>query len=59
MWRIILVSKGIMGPELMEEFKKQAVRFGTEVVFGEVASVDLKKRVFQLAVGKILTRAIV
>ena len=44
--------KGIMGPELMEEFKKQAVRFGTEVVFGEVTSVDLKKRSFQLAVGK-------
>ena len=36
----------------MEEFKKQAVRFGTEVVFGEVTSVDLKKRSFQLAVGK-------
>ncbi len=44
--------KGIMGPDLMEEFKKQAVRFGTEVVFGEVTSVDLKKRSFQLAVGK-------
>ena len=44
--------KGIMGPELMEEFKNQAVRFGTEVVFGEVTSVDLKKRSFQLAVGK-------
>ena len=37
--------KGIMGPELMEEFKKQAVRFGTEVVFGEVTSVDLKTAV--------------
>ncbi len=44
--------KGIMGPELMEEFKKQAVRFGTEVLFGEVTSVNLKKRPFEIAVGK-------
>src|SRR5512134_954242 len=40
--------KGIMGPELMEEFKKQAVRFGTEVIFGEVTEVDLRKRPFRL-----------
>src|SRR5688572_22067866 len=44
--------KGIMGPELMEEFKKQAVRFGTEVVFGEVTEVDVRERPFALAMGK-------
>jgi thioredoxin reductase (NADPH) len=44
--------KGIMGPELMEEFKKQAVRFGTEVVFGEVTEVELRRRPFSVAAGK-------
>jgi thioredoxin reductase (NADPH) len=44
--------KGILGPELMEEFKKQAVRFGTDIIFGEVTSVDLQKRPFTLTVGK-------
>ena len=44
--------KGIMGSELMEEFKKQAVRFGTEVIFGEVTEVDLRKRPFRLVAGK-------
>ena len=44
--------KGIMGPDLMEEFKKQAVRFGTETVFGEVTAVNLKNRPFEIAVGK-------
>ena len=44
--------KGIMGPELMEEFKKQAERFGTETLFGEVTAVDLKQRPFKVSVGK-------
>lgn len=44
--------KGILGPELMEEFKKQAVRFGTDTVFGEVTSANLKQRPFQITVGK-------
>ena len=44
--------KGIMGPELMDDFKKQAVRFGTETVFGEVTSVNVKQRPFQVVVGK-------
>jgi len=43
---------GIMGPDLMNEFKKQAVRFGTEALFGEVTSVNLKERPFQIVVGK-------
>src|SRR6266508_4634451 len=44
--------KAIMGPDLMEDFKKQAVRFGTETLFGEVTSVKLKKRPFEIAAGK-------
>ena len=44
--------KAIMGPDLMEEFKKQAVRFGTETMFGEVTSVDLKKRPFLVVAAR-------
>ena len=44
--------KGIMGPDLMEDFKKQAVRFGTETIFGDVTSVDLKQRPFRIVGGK-------
>jgi thioredoxin reductase (NADPH) len=43
---------GIMGPELMEAFKKQAVRFGTEIEFGDVTRVDLKQPPFKIALGK-------
>jgi len=44
--------KGIMGPELMEEFRKQAERFGTQIVYGEVSAVNLKQRPFQVTAGK-------
>ena len=33
---------GIMGPEMMELFKKQAVRLGADVRFGMVTSVEFK-----------------
>ncbi len=33
---------GIMGPEMMENFKSQAVRLGTDVRFGMVTSVEFK-----------------
>ncbi|HKL03438.1 MAG TPA: thioredoxin-disulfide reductase [Cryomorphaceae bacterium] len=33
---------GIQGPEMMEEFKKQAERFGTDVRFGLATDVDFK-----------------
>lgn len=32
--------KGITGPEMMEDFKKQAERFNTDIRFGMVTSVD-------------------
>ncbi|WP_374164109.1 thioredoxin-disulfide reductase [Arcticibacter sp. MXS-1] len=31
---------GIMGPEMMEDFRKQAERFGTDIRFGYATSVD-------------------
>jgi len=43
---------GIMGPDLMQEFRKQAIRFGTEILFGDVTSVDLKKHPFLVIAGK-------
>jgi len=39
---------GILGPELMELMKKQAERFGTRTVLGEVGRVDFSRRPFQL-----------
>src|ERR671915_1754093 len=44
--------QGIMGPELMEAFKKQAVRFGTETEFGDVTRADLTGRPFKIVVGR-------
>ena len=34
---------GIMGPEMMDEFRKQAKRFGAECLFQMVEKVDFKK----------------
>jgi len=42
--------KGIMGPELMELFREQAVKFGAESQFKEVTSVDFSKRPFKVVV---------
>jgi thioredoxin reductase (NADPH) len=40
--------QGIMGPELMELFRKQAARFGTVLIQQDVTSVDLSKRPFKV-----------
>jgi len=42
---------GVLGPELMELFKKQAERFGTAFAFAEVGAVDLGKRPFRLTLA--------
>jgi thioredoxin reductase (NADPH) len=41
-------SKGIQGPELMQEFRDQAARFGTEFLVTWVSEADLSKRPFTL-----------
>jgi len=40
--------KGITGPELMEEMRQQAERFGTEINFGVITKVDFSQRPFKL-----------
>jgi len=49
--------EGILGPELMEKFKKQAERFGTRFVLGEVTRVDFSRRPFSVWAEDALTTA--
>jgi len=42
--------EGIDGPQLMEDLKKQAERFGTDVRWGLVTEVDTSKRPFKVRV---------
>jgi len=41
-------ANGIMGPELMNEFREQALRFGTEIINVWIDRVDLSERPFTL-----------
>jgi len=41
--------EGIMGPDLMDNFRKQAEKFGTEFIQDEVTSVDLGERPFRVS----------
>jgi thioredoxin reductase (NADPH) len=43
---------GIMGPEMMELFRKQAERFGTDVRYGMVTKVDFSQRPFKIEVDE-------
>ena len=43
--------EGIMGPDLMMDMRAQAERFGTDIMQGTVASVDLSKRPFTLTLA--------
>jgi thioredoxin reductase (NADPH) len=42
---------GIMGPELMEQMRKQAARFGAEYLSENVTSVDFSSSPFEVRVG--------
>lgn len=43
---------GILGPELIENMRKQAQRFGAEFKSGAVSEVDISRRPFKIAAGK-------
>jgi len=47
--------QGIMGPEMMEDFRKQAERFGTDIRFGFVSSVDFSSLPHKVVVDEIKT----
>jgi thioredoxin reductase (NADPH) len=53
--------EGIMGPELMEKFKKQAERFGTQFIAGDAVSIDLSRRPFTIVTeeGPVQARAVI
>ena len=54
-------SEGIMGPQLMDEMRKQALRFGTEIVTNFVHSVKLNEYPFRVNYGdqEVLAKTIV
>jgi thioredoxin reductase (NADPH) len=37
--------KGVMGPQMMDDFRQQAERFGTDIRFGYVAKVDFSGKI--------------
>lgn len=50
--------EGIEGPELMENMRLQAERFGAQFVAGEVTRVDLQERPFRIWLGEELYRSL-
>ncbi len=46
---------GVMGPEMMEDFRKQAERFGTQVRYGMVTDVDFSARPHKVTVDDQVT----
>ena len=45
-------AEGITGPEMMEDFKKQAERFGTDTRWGMVTKVDFSERPFKVEIDE-------
>src|SRR5438093_5567166 len=44
-------ADGILGPDMMEIFRKQAMRFGAEFYLDDVTHVDLSQRPFRLCIN--------
>jgi len=50
-------EKGVQGPEMMEIFRRQAERFGTRFLSGEVSEARLDRRPFELVVDGATVKA--
>jgi len=50
-------ENGILGPKLMEEMRKQAERFGAELVFETATSADFKSKPFKVTAGNTVYEA--
>jgi thioredoxin reductase (NADPH) len=44
-------AEGVMGPEMMQDFRRQAERFGTDFLTDDVTRVDFSERPFRVYVG--------
>ncbi len=49
--------EGVTGPEMMELFRKQAERFGAEIVYADATAVDVSERPFRVGTAKESYRA--
>lgn len=45
-------AEGVMGPQMMEDFRKQASRFGADCRYGYVTDIDFGKRPYKLTVDE-------
>jgi thioredoxin reductase (NADPH) len=50
-------ADGILGPELMDQFRKQAARFNTEFITDDVTKVELSGKIKKIYVGETLYQA--
>jgi thioredoxin reductase (NADPH) len=48
---------GIQGPEMMDVFRRQAARFGTRFMIGDVSAANLRTRPFELTVDRGIVRS--
>ncbi|MEY3344657.1 MAG: hypothetical protein RL125_378, partial [Actinomycetota bacterium] len=44
-------KEGIMGPDLMDQMRNQALRFGTKIITDDIVSMDLKAEIKTLTDG--------
>jgi thioredoxin reductase (NADPH) len=54
-------ADGVMGPTMMQDFRRQAERFGAEFLTEDVTKVDFSERPFRISVedGELLARSVI